>query len=188
MPAVRAAALAALVRLSPDELLPEIVKSLRSEDARVVAGAAVVLGRAALLGARQAHAAVPNLVEAFQTDDVEIGRAVAWALGCMGDRAVVPWLVAAIEQGFVPQTAAQALGRLADARAQPALLAALADDDELVRASAARALGRLHDVPLLRLEAMLLDPSPRVRLCAALVLYERGEDDGPLALALDEQP
>ena len=35
---------------------------------------------------------------------------------------------------------------------------------------------------------MLVDPSPRVRLCAALALYERGEDAGPLTRALDEQP
>lgn len=187
-PAVRAAALAALVRLSPDALLPEIVKSLRGDDARVVAGAAVVLGRAAQLGARGARAAVPNLVEAFKTDDVHVGAAVAWALGCMADRAVVPWLVAALEQGFVPAAAAAALGRLADPRAQPALLAALGDADEGVRAAAARALGRLPGAPIARLEPLLGDASPRVRLCAALALYQRGEDAGPLTRALDEQP
>ncbi len=187
VPAVRAAALAALVRLSPDLLLPEIVKALRGGDARVVTGAAVVLGRAALLGA-PVHAAAPNLVEAFKTDDPEIGAAVAWALGCMGEKAVVPWLVAALEQGFVPQAAAEALGRLADPRAQPTLLAALAHEDERVRAAAARALGRLPDPPIARLELMLIDSSPRVRLCAALALYEGGEDPAPLSRALDEKP
>lgn len=189
VPAVRATALAALVKLSPDKLLPELVKSLRSEDARIVAGAAVVLGHAVRLGATAVRSAVPNLVDAFQTDDVAVGKAVAWALGRIGDRAVVPWLVAALEQGFAPAAAAEALGRIADARALPALLAALSDDDATVRAAAARALGRTRgaagdDGAVTRLELLLRDPEPRVRLCAALALYERGEDAAPLVEAL----
>ena len=188
VPNVRAIALAALVRLSPDKLLPEMVKSLRAEDPRVVAGAAVVLGHAVRLGATAVRAAVPNLIEAFQTDDIAIGKAVAWALGCIGDRAVVPWLVAALEQGFAPAAAAEALGRIGDLRAQPALLAALADDDVAVRAAAARGLGRTGSAGdaavVSRLELLLADPDARVRICAALALYERGEDAGALVEAL----
>lgn len=193
VPEVRAVALAAIVKLSPDKLLPEIVKSLRAQDGRVVAGAAVVLGHAARLGSMGVRSAVPNLVEAFQTDEAAVGRAVAWALGRIGEKAVVPWLVAALEQGFAAAAAAEALGRIGDPRATPALLAALSDADADVRAAAARALGRTvslgnaantvnavnadadADGVVPRLELLLTDPSPRVRLSAALALYERGE-------------
>lgn len=184
---VRSAAVASLVRLGRDTLLPEIVKGLRHEDPRVVVGAAVVLGR---VGDR---AAVPNLVEAFKTDDPTVGAAVAWALGRCDERAVVPWLVAALEQRFAAAQAAEALGSLGDERAWPALSEALAAEDPEVRAAAARALGRIclapHVTPrvVAVLEPLSRDPVRRVRLCAALALFELGEGGAQLARALDEK-
>jgi len=183
---VRAAAVAALVMLGREALLPEIVKSLRSDDPRIVVGAAVVLGRV------RERLVVPNLVEAFKTDDVSVGAAVAWALGQIGDRAVLPWLVAALGQGFAAAAVAEALGHLGDPRAVESLLSALSLDNSDARAAVARAWGRIAplDEPLTKqvvgqLTVLATDVSPRVRLSAALSLYELGEGGASLERALE---
>lgn len=183
---VRSHAAVALIRVGDDVLLPEVVKSLRHPDPRIVVGAAVALGR--LRDVRT----VPNLVEAFKTKDVEVGAAVAWALGQCGDAAALPWLITAVEQGFAAANACEALGRIGDPRAQAALISALGAVADDVRAYAARALGLLRP-PEPRgglatrtaqlstqravgpLRALLRDRSRKVRLCAALSLYELGE-------------
>lgn len=188
---VRTHAAVALIRIGDDQLFPEVVKALRHSDPRVVIGAAVALGRLA------DRRVVPNLVEAFKTENAEVGAAVAWALGQCGDAAALPWLITAVHQGFAVGNACEALGRIGDARAQSALLAAAASASDEARAYAARALGQLRYaeseeegvapdpklVPTLR--ALLQDRSRKVRLCAAVSLYELGEATGTDAL-LDE--
>lgn len=189
---VRTNAAVALIRIGDEQLFPEVVKSLRHEDPRVVIGAAVALGRLA------DRRVVPNLVEAFKTENPEVGAAVAWALGQCGDPAALPWLITAVDQGFATANACEALGRIGDPRAQPALLKALGSAADDVRAYAARALGLLkHDgdksgktraslmsenkaVPALK--QLLKDRSRKVRLCAAIALYELGEKLGGEAL------
>lgn len=188
---VRTAAAVALIRIGDAQLFPEVVRSLRHEDPRVVIGAAVALGR---LGDKRV---VPNLVEAFKTEDAEVGAAVAWALGQCGDPAALPWLITAVEQGFAVANACEALGRIGDPRAQPALLEALEYASDDVRAYAARALGLLQhgdtagsrraglmseNKPVLALKGLLKDRSRKVRLCAAISLYELGERLGGEAL------
>lgn len=183
---VRSLAAVALIRVGDEVLLPEVVKSLRHPDPRVVVGAAVALGR--LRDVRT----VPNLVEAFKTTNVEVGAAVAWALGQCGDAAALPWLMTAVEQGFAAANACEALGRIGDPRAQAVLISALGAVADDVRAYAARALGLLRppdprgglaartaQLSAQRavgpLRGLLRDRCRRVRLCAALSLYELGE-------------
>lgn len=194
---VRTNAAVALVRIGDEQLFPEVVKALRHADPRVVVGAAVTLGR---LGDRRV---VPNLVEAFKTENVEVGAAVAWALGQCGDRAALPWLITAVDQGFAVANACEALGRIGDPLAQATLHAALANPSDEVRAYAARALGQLRfragSAPraedddgvapdprvIPALKGLLKDRSRKVRLCAAISLYELGEALGAASL-LDE--
>lgn len=190
---VRTNAAVALIRIGDAQLFPEVVKALRHPDPRVVIGAAVALGR--LADAR----VVPNLIEAFKTENAEVGAAVAWALGQCGDPAALPWLITAVEQGFAVANACEALGRIGDPRAQPALLRALEHASDEVRAYAARALGLLRREPdgagaplaeplaahlaVPELKALLEDRSRKVRLCAAIALYELGEKLGGQTLA-----
>ena len=191
---VRTAVAVALIRAGDQQLFPEVVKSLRHDDPKVVIGAAVALGHLA------DRRVVPNLVEAFKTDEIEVGAAVAWALGRCGDPSALPWLITAVEQGFAVANACEALGRIGDPRAQPALLKALANAADDVRAYAARALGLLKHggsgpkgqlglmaenkaVPVLK--KLLKDQSRKVRLCAAISLYELGEQLGGRRLVQD---
>jgi HEAT repeat protein len=184
---VRTNAAVALIRVGDEQLFPEVVKSLRHDDPRVVIGAAVALGR--LADAR----VVPNLVEAFKTEDPEVGAAVAWALGQCGDASALPWLITAVEQGFATANACEALGRIGDPKSQGALIGALAHAADDVRAYAARALGLLrYDASaggaraeaasaaraIPELKSRLEDRSRKVRLCAAIALYELGEKLG----------
>lgn len=179
---VRTSAAVALIRIGDEALFPEVVKALRHADRRVVIGAAVTLGRLA------DPRVVPNLVEAFKTQDREVGAAVAWALGQCRDRAALPWLLAALEQGFAAANVCEALGRIGDARARPALLGALRSEAADTRAYAARALSLLDGPPVGQERARLVsalrrglkDPSRKVRLCAAIALYELGESLGEM--------
>ena len=191
---VRTNAAVALIRIGDAQLFPEVVKALRHEDPRVVIGAAVALGR--LADSR----VVPNLVEAFKTDSHEVGAAVAWALGQCGDNAALPWMLTALEQGFSTANVCEALGRIGDPKAQPALLGALKYASDDTRAYAARALGILkyddggpagaraaqqaRDRVAPELRALVKHDSARkVRLCAAIALYELGERSAGEALA-----
>jgi HEAT repeat protein len=155
----------------------------------VVIGAAVALGRIA------DRRVVPNLVEAFKTDNTDVGSAIAWALGQCGDPAALPWLITAVEQNFAAPNACEALGRIGDPKAAPALVKALGSPNDDTRAYAARALGMLRHsgsggamgarmgqlaanqvVPALK--RSLKDRSKKVRLCASIALYELGEKIG----------
>jgi HEAT repeat protein len=181
---VRTNAAVALIRVGDEKLFPEVVKALRHDDPRVVIGAAVALGRLA------DKRVVPNLVEAFKTDHVEVGAAVAWALGQCGDAAALPWLITALEQGFATANVCEALGRIGDPKAQPSLIKALDYASDDTRAYAARALGLVKHAGATRggalaenraippLKTALNDRSRKVRLCAAIALYELGEKLG----------
>jgi HEAT repeat protein len=138
----RTAFLVALVALGGDDLLREIARALRHADAAVVAGAARVLGA---VGDRRV---VPNLLEAFRTDDVGVGVAVADALGQLCDAVATPWLVAAVEQGFCVEASCRALGLLGDRRGASALASCVDDDDARVRLAAREALQRFEEQPV----------------------------------------
>ena len=192
---VRIAVAVSLFRIGDEHLFPEVVKALRHDDPRVVIGAAVVLGRLA------DQRVVPNLVEAFKTENVEVGSAVAWALGQCGDAACLPWLVTALEQGFATANVCEALGRIGDMKALSALQSALSYPSDDTRAYAARAIGMIQvanqgqrlghlaraaqlttEKSVTMLKRLLKDRSRKVRLCAAIALYEFGEKAGGRAV------
>jgi HEAT repeat protein len=72
-------------------------------------------------------------------------RRIAAALGALGDPVVVPWLVAAAEQGFCVVECCRALGRVGDRRALPLLRARADATDERVRLAAREALHLLAE-------------------------------------------
>jgi len=98
------------------------------------------------------------LVRLRQTDDQSLQYYAAWWLGKMRSRHpdTLPLLCAAlgqrqprepaagVEHNAVARNAARALGKLGEASAVPALLAALEDEDDGLREAAARALGDLE--------------------------------------------
>jgi len=186
-PAVRRQAAVALVRIGDQQIFPEVVKSLRDPDSKLIVGAALILGHIA------DKSVVPNLVEAFKTDNPEVGSAVAWALGRCGDERALPWLIAALKAKFVAANVCEALGRIGSAKATAPLIDALRSEVDDVRAYAARALGMLRrdtagklgglgvmarNQATPALQKALQDPSKKVRLCAAIALYELGEKLG----------
>jgi HEAT repeat protein len=138
-PDVRGHLVVALVHLGGDPLLREVARSLRSPDPGVIAGAARVL---AAVGDRRV---VPNLVEAFRTEDVVAGDAIARALGALGDPVVVPWLVAAAGQGFCVEACCRALGLLGDRRGFATLTEHASSPDERIRLAAREGLFRFAE-------------------------------------------
>jgi HEAT repeat protein len=183
---VRKAALIALVNQGDAGARAEIEADLESTDMERVINAAATLGRA------KATQSVPALLKAFRTKNAEVGEAVAEALGETGDRIAAPLLCMALEHRFVPVTAANALGRIGDERAIGPLLRALeSSSNSELRASSARALGRIKKNPRRRtipnsqllaeaklipaLRAALADPERSVRINAAVALWQLGD-------------
>ncbi len=170
---VRVEAAVALIRIGDEPMFKDLLLALRHTEPRVVVGAALTLGR---IGDRRA---VQGLIQAFKTDDQNVGAAVAWALGRCKDTQALPWLMLAIEQGFVVAHACEALGQIGDARALEPLVLAAASTMEDAKAYALRAIGMLnfalcsHLVPdvIGLLRSHLQDPSRKVRLCVALSLH-----------------
>ncbi|MCC7052861.1 MAG: HEAT repeat domain-containing protein [Gemmatimonadaceae bacterium] len=112
------------------------------------------------LGKLADPAAVPVLVSRLGVEpDFFVGENVVWALVRIGAPSVLP--VIAVFQRGAPAArvhAAHALGKLGDARAVPALLAGLRDDDAAVVQKVVCSLGTLRDVRALPpLVAMLAE-------------------------------
>ena len=164
----------ALIRMGEEPLLQDLLANLRHPDRQVVIGAALTLGR--LEDAR----ATIELAKAFATDDPEVGAAVAWALGQCKDVFALPLLISAVKHHFVPANACEALGKIGDERALNILLDALTFQDDNVRAYAARALSLLkfqshpdqNEAVVVALRSLLQDGSRKVRMCAAISLYQ----------------
>lgn len=183
---VRKAALLALVTQGDQQACRAVEADLESEDEESIVRAATTLGRA------KSVASVPALLKAFRTKNATVAEAVAEALGETGDRIAAPLLCLALEHRFVAVTAADSLGRIGDERAIGPLLRALegSKDGEL-RAAAARALGRIRRVRKKRhvpqpqvlaegrvipaLRKALEDPDKRVRINAAVALWQLGD-------------
>lgn len=173
----------ALIRLGDRPLIQEMVRTLRDPSPSVAAGAASALGMS------RNRELVPYLLAAFGTRDERLGAAIATALGQMEDQRALEALFASLRANFVPVQVCEALGRIGDPSARPLLLKTLGHASPDVRAAAARALSLLEqksasaDVSFLEgkllpaLRRLLEDPTPRVRLAAALSLHELGDPE-----------
>jgi len=109
--------------------------------------------------------------------DRGVRRRAALAAGRIGDRSLVPALLALLADGEpeVRQMAAFALGLIGDPRAKDTLVAALKDPETAVRARAAEALGRIGDATVApALAAIVVEAIPK----GAAVLTIRGDDPG----------
>jgi HEAT repeat protein len=148
------------------------------------------------LGRLRDPRAVAPLVAALTQEDPHLRQAAATALGLIGDpRAVRPLIDAfRVESGDTEditawQDAAEALARIREP-AVGLLIAALADENSMVRASSADALGRLGDPQAVAPLIMTLgDGEPHVRLRAAEALGKLGNEEArdPLAALLSDQ-
>lgn len=132
---------------------------------------------AAALGDLGNPEALPALVQAIQGPDEEgIRWRAAEALVRIGAPAVDSLLsLVAHDDPDLRWKACIALGEIGDARAIPALVERLADDDRFVRARAISALVRIGSIALPFLTLALEDPDARVRAGSADALGQIGD-------------
>ena len=179
LPSVRQAAGFALASLRDPSIVQAFILELEGASSARAARAAITLGEAGFQNA------APYFIAAFTRADAKASAAFARALGLLAERSAAPLLIEALEDDFVPTEAAVALGQLNDASAVPALTRALSHKKDTVRAAAAYALACLEGSSeeeergvRRRLHELTADASRRVRLCAAVALFERGDDAG----------
>lgn len=138
---------------------------------------AVGRARAAeLLGGLEDRAVTPDLVRRLADRDPEVRQVAARALGRSGDPAAAGPLLACLAGNAVPpRVVSQALLRLGHG-AEPALVEALDEEDELIRAVAVEILGLSSAVSASRVVQSCLtgDPSLEVRIRAARSLGRVG--------------
>ena len=133
----------------------------------------------------------PRPSEASGTNEPESNGANPNARRSAADSAVVLALIARLkdEDADVRVAAAEALGKLEDARAVPGLLDVLRDREVKVRSAAAQSLGKFHDSRAIGgLTALLQDSSADVRKEAlnALSEYESGVPVAAVIRMLDD--
>jgi HEAT repeat protein len=118
----RNSAMEAYVRLGAPALAP-LLRLLRDPDEEIRNFAAV------MLGARRDPGALEALVAALGDDDENVRHAAATSLGQIGDRAAVVPLVAVLHrEPWLQYPAVHALGEIGDPSAAPALVPLLADE------------------------------------------------------------
>lgn len=124
---------------------------------------------AELLGSLEDPTVTDDLVRRLRDRDAEVRQVVARALGRSGDARAAAPLLACLAGGSVPpRVVSQALLRLGPG-AEPSLVAALDDQDELIRAVAVEILGLSSAVGAFGAvrRSLLEDPSLEVRIRAA---------------------
>jgi HEAT repeat protein len=137
-----------------------------------------------VLGRLRDPRAVAPLVAALTQENPHIRQAAATALGLIGDPQAIGPLIDAfrVESGDTEDItawldAAEALAHIGEPAVGP-LVAALADEDWLVRTSSAVALGQLGDLrAVVPLTASLSDAELQVRLDATEALGKLGDPD-----------
>lgn len=142
----RRTAARALAAIAPAAVVPEIAARLAAEPDRGVRQS-LVRG----LGRLGDDHALPILIKTLQDRDLQVCQEAALALSRFNSPAAFEALLAALtrketrEDWQIRRFAAQALGKLGDRRAVPALIAILRDESDLVPPAAAEALGELGD-------------------------------------------
>jgi len=179
LPSVRQAAGFALASLRDPALVQAFILHLEGATSARAAQAALTLGEAGFQNA------APYFVAAFSRKEAKASAAFARALGLLAEKSAAPLLMEALDDGFVPTEAAVALGQINDPRAVSSLVRALSHKQDSVRAAAAYSLGCLgtasdDDEKHVQRELARLskDSSRRVRICAAVARFERGDAEG----------
>jgi HEAT repeat protein len=166
--------------------LLETIQATRAEDADVREIALRALARIA------DPRAVAPLSEALKKAEVWLAPRIADILARHGDMVVEPMIAFLEEQSQHPARAwaANILGEVRATRAFPALVRALDDLDDEVRAKAAAALGKLgdHRAVTYLLDHLLTDPAPfvRARIAGALGQFNDTEVIDTLVRALGD--
>jgi HEAT repeat protein len=173
-PAVRRAAAFAAGKLGSKSVVPLLIEAITDRDEAARSQAAECL---AALGPG-ASEAVPALVAALKHPDRKVRSSAAWVLGQIGPETAIEPLLQALNDDpdkWVRRASASSLKFVEPrpAKVVDALLNALQDDFEEVRAVAIESLQRSmpkRAIPLVieRLE----DPSPQVRLAASHALTD----------------
>ena len=177
--------------LPPPPPLPDLVRLLTDDEARIRRRAALAVGRVGLVDG------VPPLLKLLQGDaDAEVRQMAAFALGLIGDSSAVEPLRAALAdpEPLVAGRAAEALGLIGDAASAPAIgtlvaahsgaAAALAADESRAQLNGAAEAFRLGVYALTRLKAYeplaaaVLGPDgqPRLRWWPVAYALQRIED------------
>ncbi len=141
--------------------------------------------RALQLGTQQTVSELPNILEQLSVEsDFFVRETLIWAIVRMGQPAIEPTI--ALLGYIAPQArllAAQALGKIGDPSAVPALLNALPDDDLEVKRRVIYSLGQLGDARALpALLELLLDSNSELKSTVTTALREVGQRD-PLMLS-----
>ncbi|MEO8294327.1 MAG: HEAT repeat domain-containing protein [Gemmatimonadota bacterium] len=166
--------------------LLETVQATRAEDADVREIALRALARIA------DPRAVTPLAEALKKAEVWLAPRIADILARHGDMVVEPMIAFLEEPSQHPARAwaANILGEVRATRAFPALVRALDDLDDEVRAKAAASLGKLgdHRAVTYLLDHLLTDPAPfvRARIAGALGQFNDTEVIDTLVRALGD--
>jgi HEAT repeat protein len=136
----------ALGHIGDTSAVPALMRALHHKHEQVRSSAAFALGQ---LGA---STAIPVLIKALLKDkEITVRWGAAQALGMLGkvgDARVTSALIEALRTDKnvgARRYAARALGNIGDRMSVPALMEALADEDELVRSEAAAALKLLRN-------------------------------------------
>ncbi|GIK67653.1 MAG: hypothetical protein BroJett018_54470 [Chloroflexota bacterium] len=134
--------------------------------------------------------AVDPLILALQDADSGVRRAVAEALGEIGNPRAVDPLILALQDADsgVRRAAADALGQIGDPRAVDPLIKSLRDSHSGVRRAAAQALGKIGDPAVAPLIIALQDTDSGVRQVTAQALGKIGDPRAvhPLITALHD--
>ncbi|HKR10848.1 MAG TPA: HEAT repeat domain-containing protein [Pyrinomonadaceae bacterium] len=125
---------------------------------------------------------VDLLIAQLSSEDLEIRRSAAVALGRIGDSAATPPLINILGEESLAVDAANALGQIGDAEASDGLLNLIGSGDASIRQAAISALNSLA-LPSIskRIIPLLHDPDPNVRESAAKIAgyfgYREANDD-----------
>lgn len=214
---VREIALRALARIADPRAVEPLVHALRSSKVWLTPRIADILARhaddavapmlalldeggrhharawaASVLGEVRAHRAFPSLIRALGDPDDEVRAKASGALGKLGDRRAIPYLLEHLltdPAPFVRARIAGALGQFDDPDVIERLVRALGDPAWWVRMRSVEALEQIGPQAESPLLIALDDPDPELRIRAAVALERLGvpgrtvrmieEDDRP---------
>lgn len=199
---VREIALRALARIADPRAVEPLVQALRSSRAWLTPRIADILARhgdeavapmlelldeggrhharawaASVLGEVRAHRAFPSLIRALGDPDDEVRAKASGALGKLGDRRAIPYLLEHLltdPAPFVRARIAGALGQFDDPDVIERLVRALGDPAWWVRMRSVEALEQIGPQAESPLLMALDDPDPELRIRAAVALERLG--------------